>query len=548
VAASMPSPPGNSVGGGGAVGGGAVGGGGVSNPANPQPGMPVQPSRPVQPVEPAAIMMLPPVAVVCMDPGPCECPAGTMAPCHITCDGNDACKDAAISCNNDGFPCSIDCIGMKACASSTFVGPVGSPLTASCLGEHSCEGNVNFNGQASTDVSITCNGMTSCKGTSRFNFGTGAASLGCHGDPDSCQGSRVVLPSNAIDTPGMAFMCQGLFCPANTPTPFSNLVGSAEVTCTGAGACSCPLGLQDTCTINCMGAAGGDACKDGLIECNNDGFDCFVNCMDFEGCSGSSVIMGPVGGSLTVQCVGDKSCEGGLSINGEVGRDLSVVCQGPEACKGNAQLNFGSGAGAVWCNGASDTCLGASFNLPVDAEITPGASFSCQGDFCPPNAPAPFSNVAASGAWNPRPPANNFPAPVPVPAPVPATPLFPGSAQFPAPSTPGRTPTIRVVEPVVLQPQPQPQPAVPAPPVVGPVVTPWCCVTSIANTVSWQGICWGRDSEQSCNEAPNGRCAWDETKCFQSPPICLMTEKRCTANEQCCSQSCRLIGTGSTCK
>lgn len=215
-----------------------------------------------------------------------------------------------------------------------------------------------------------------------------------------------------------------------------------------------------------------------------------------------------------------------------------MVCQGPEACKGNAQFNFGSGAGAVWCNGASDTCLGANFNLPPDAEITPGASFSCQGDFCPPNAPAPFSNAAA-GAWSPRPPANNNNNNVP--APVPAN-----------PSTPGRTPTIRVVEPVVLQPQqPQPSPAVPSPPVVpvvGPVVTPWCCVTSIANTVSWQGICWGRDTAQSCNEAPNGRCAWDETKCFQSPPLCLMTEKRCTSNEQCCSQSCRLIGTESTCK
>merc|ERR1719464_2591546 len=110
---SMTSPPGNPVGGGGVVGGG---GGGVAS--NPQPGMPVQPPRPQQPVEPSPIAMLPPVAVLCTDPGPCECPAGTPAPCHITCDGTDACKDAAISCNNDGFPCSIDCIGMKACASS----------------------------------------------------------------------------------------------------------------------------------------------------------------------------------------------------------------------------------------------------------------------------------------------------------------------------------------------------------------------------------------------------------------------------------------------
>ena len=155
-----------------------------------------------------------------MDPGPCECPAGTTAPCHITCDGPDGCKDAAISCNNDGFPCAIECAGEKACASSTFQGPVGGSLTASCLGEFSCEGNVNFNGQASTDVAITCNGMTSCKGTARFNFGTGAASMGCHGDPVSCQGAIINLPPGAESTPGMAFMCQGLFCPANTPTPF----------------------------------------------------------------------------------------------------------------------------------------------------------------------------------------------------------------------------------------------------------------------------------------------------------------------------------------
>jgi len=385
--------------------------------------------------------------------------------------------------------------------------------------------------------------------------------LNCNGDPDSCQGVVINLPSNAYDIQGMAFQCNGLFCPSYAPPAFSNMVGAAEMFCSGPGSCSCPQGLRDTCTLNCAGAPGGDACKDGLIECNNDGFDCIVNCMDFESCAGATSIMGPAGGALTVQCLGDKSCEGSFAVNGEMGTDLTAVCQGPEACKGSAQFNFGSARGAVWCNGGVDTCLGATFNLPANADQMRGFSFSCQGPYCPADAPAPFSNVMLQPVPVPQPvqpvpvPQPAVPAPLPaVPAPVPTFPWQPPASPSvplptPRPATPA--PTYRIVNPQVpLYPSypARPMTTEPGPRRVGGAVTPWCCHTSIPNTVSWQGICWGKENAAACNEAPNGRCEWDASRCFQSAPTCLFQGDLCRTNEDCCSNACRMTGTESTCK
>merc|ERR1712241_556733 len=294
---------------------------------------------------------------------------------------------------------------------------------------------------------------------------------------------------------------------------------------------------------------------------------------DFESCAGATSIMGPAGGALTVQCLGDKSCEGSFSVNGEMGTDLTAVCQGPEACKGSAQFNFGSARGAVWCNGGGDTCLGATFNLPANADQMRGFSFSCQGPYCPADAPAPFSNaVPAPMPARPVPvpqPAQSVPVPVPqpvqpVPAPLPTfpapVPTFPwnppaGNPSIPSPSPRPATPapTYRIVNPNPQTPlypsyASRPMTTEAGPRQVGGAVTPWCCHTSIPNTVSWQGICWGKENAAACNEAPNGRCEWDASRCFQSAPTCLFQGDLCRTNEDCCSNACRMTGTESTCK
>ena len=55
------------------------------NPVNPTaPTLPRQPSLPQMPQPPANVPMAAPVEVTCTMPGPCECPAGTQAPCQIT--------------------------------------------------------------------------------------------------------------------------------------------------------------------------------------------------------------------------------------------------------------------------------------------------------------------------------------------------------------------------------------------------------------------------------------------------------------------------------
>merc|ERR1712154_456700 len=114
------------------------------------------------------------------------------------------------------------------------------------------------------------------------------------------------------------------------------------------------MGTQGTCTINCEGK---DACKDGVVECNNDGFDCFVYFGEFAG--SSVTIQGPIDSALEVTCFGDKSCEGSTSINAFDSTDLTVDCFGAEACKGNIQLNFGYGVGTLKCTGEPDACQGA---------------------------------------------------------------------------------------------------------------------------------------------------------------------------------------------
>merc|ERR1712154_732973 len=122
-----------------------------------------------------------------------------------------------------------------------------------------------------------------------LNFGVGAHEVGCYGEPgvtDTCQDLTFNLPPNAITTPGMAFFCDGLTCPPNTPEPFSNLFGAQSSTCSKGGDCGCNAGTSDVCTVDCI--TGTDACKDGTIRCNNDGFDCIVNCMSESSCSGST--------------------------------------------------------------------------------------------------------------------------------------------------------------------------------------------------------------------------------------------------------------------
>ena len=143
---------------------------------------------------------------------------------RCSCEGVDGCKDAVVRCNNDFFPCEVNCVGEKAWASTTIEGPAGAALTAMCTGEFSCEGNIKVNGAAGTDMSVHCDGMTSCKGHAVLEYGVGRASLNCNGDPDSCQGVVINLPSNAYDLQGMAFQCNGLFCPAYAPPAFRFVV------------------------------------------------------------------------------------------------------------------------------------------------------------------------------------------------------------------------------------------------------------------------------------------------------------------------------------
>merc|ERR1712154_654208 len=135
--------------------------------------------------------------------------------------------------------------------------------------------------------------------------------------------------------------------------------GAQSSTCSKEGDCGCNAGTSDVCTVDCI--TGTDACKDGTIRCNNDGFDCIVNCMSESSCSGSTTIIGPVGGRLTVNCHGLKSCEGATVFDGAQSTDMTVICLGNEACKGSVTLNFGTGEGRLECHGTPDSCVGSLF-------------------------------------------------------------------------------------------------------------------------------------------------------------------------------------------
>jgi len=241
--------------------------------------------------------------------------------------------------------------------------------------------------------------------------------------------------------------------------------------------------------------------------------------------------MGPSDGALTVQCIGSKACGGAMTVNAETGTDLTTVCKGTESCKGNVQFNFGNGAGSVWCIGDPDSCDGAIYNLPIDAEITPGVSFNCYGNFCPAK-PTPFSNPASSPSELPP------PSPPPTTIPVPSLSLPPPPERIPIPSVP--IPSVPIPSVTI------PPPAILPPPVSIPSVLPsgggsisWCCKTREPNFTPFAGRCWGKTDAASCNGVANDRCIWDEANCFQTRPLCLMTNERCTADNQCCSTVCR---------
>ena len=156
------------------------------------------------------------------------------------------------------------------------------------------------------------------------------------------------------------------------------------------GTCGCPAGTLGICTITCGGQ---DGCKAAIIDCNNDGFPCIVDCIAEQACSGATGIIGPKDGSLRVNCLGEKSCEGSLVVDAEKGTDLIVLCDGLTSCK-QATFNFGSGEGMVQCNGLPDSCIQAAFNLLPNAYQLDGAAFSCVGEQCPLDAPEPFKFCA----------------------------------------------------------------------------------------------------------------------------------------------------------
>eukprot|EP01084_Bolivina_argentea_P015100 28246_1 len=452
---------------------------------------------------PAPVAIVPiHIEVTCDLRGPCACPVGHVGACTIICEGAndpDACKDAVIECNNDGYPCEVYCNGMNACAgSSSIMGPAGSSLSIFCIGDNSCEGPAQFNGEAGTDMTVVCDGMTSCSGV-QFNFGSAVSKVECNGEQTSCIGTVFNLLPDARDTPGAAYSCAGSFCPTAgvfAPEPFSNIfVGPSG--CNDVGPCACPPGANEACQITCIGHP--DACKDGIIACNSDGFDCVVNCMSEQACSGSTEIIGPRGASLTVNCMGPKACEGSTVINAVESTDVTVFCEGSAACKGSVEVHFGSGTGSIYCNGDPDSCEGIVLNV----QDIPGAAFSCNGAHCPVDTVIRQQTPIAVEA---------------VPSPVAVVPT-------PAPTAP-RPGAVDVV----------PQ-------------TAHCCRTSIENFKPWAGRCWDEITEATCLAEPNRRCLWDPTNCFVGHPVnsikwtaCAFYEEPCVDRTDCCSEICNPAG------
>ena len=257
--------------------------------------------------------------------------------------------------------------------------------------------------------------------------------------------------------------------------------------CTTAGNCGCkdlPFGRRPgPCTIICDGV---DACKDGILACN-DGYDCIVNCLSENACSGSAQIEGPKDAGLRVNCLGGKACEGSPTLNGEDSMDMSVLCDGYTACKGGVSMNFGMGTGSLECNG-NNACEGAFVEVPPDAK-----SFVCKGTgTCPASAPQSFSNAGPQ------------------------------------------------IKPI----QPAPGPVQVQYPRYDPIVSAqYCCRTAHMNLLTYRGYCWGMTSEASCNSQNVGkaRCAWTPNDCFAQPPVCGMRGSACIRPLDCCSESCSIM-------
>jgi len=167
----------------------------------------------------------------------------------------------------------------------------------------------------------------------------------------------------------------------DTPAPVYPVgpLGPQTVLCDGPGGnCACPAGTRGTCTINCDQDAA--ACKDALIECNNPGYDCVVNCLDTQACAGSAKIMGPEGGKLDVNCVGGQACEGSTIIDGSTSTDVTVQCSGGTSCKGSTQVMFGTGHASMTCLGRPTSCQGM---MEVSINKNQVASYNCVGVYCP---------------------------------------------------------------------------------------------------------------------------------------------------------------------
>jgi len=325
------------------------------------------------------------------------------------------------------------------------------------------------------------------------------------------------LPYGFTNLPKVSFACFGPFCPQGAPSAFSNVYNGAQVVdCPHTGDCGCTSGTEEICVINCD--QHGDACKDGIISCNNDGYECVINCLAENACSGSARIVGPAGAALTVNCEGSASCDGDTHFGaiGTTTTDMSVFCNGLESCGGDLTFNYGVGRGRLQCN-SPDACMGrGSFNIA--ALNLPGASFECNGPNCKQFAPESF--------YNPL-----LPEPTPRPVPAPIQTPEPTEARF----VPSPIPTIRQMptpRPVRLI---QPGPINPQNP-AGPIE--YCCHTSIPNFRAWQGRCWGITNEFECDGEIAGRCEWNPNECFGGKPSCFMRGDICVRDNDCCSGVC----------
>lgn len=316
----------------------------------------------------------------------CGCPASATA---------TVCEPPSVY---DPTSCGCTCPATGASASACKAPQEFNPATCSCLCEtgiigQPCnmagtllEGSIVMSDCTCNTAGVKCSGM-------QVPNAEGICSC-----PESTK-----LPSGEVlylETCELPRVRDPLSCECVTTTTTTPPPGPVSVTCSEVGDCQCPHGTKGTCTISCDGTT--DACKDGIISCNNEGFDCIVNCLAGQACAGSAEVIGPAFGSLTVNCMGAQSCEGSTKIDGALGKDMSVICEGPQACKGSPMLNFGTGIGSLACLGAPDSCQGITeteLNIPANAQ-----AFSCTGDFCPAAAPAPFNKSPVAPMQQPKDP------------------------------------------------------------------------------------------------------------------------------------------------